>query len=194
MSKPPWPARVARPATTVWLVLKTLIQTAAFWFLFLCVLPWLITGAEGRLGLPQFRGVVPLSACVLLFAAGGLLGLWSAWSMTTIGRGTPFPFDCAPRLVIVGPYAYVRNPMAIGGLTQGLAVALWLGSPSVVAYVLVGVLLWDRVVRRWEEYDLAERFGASFESYRAEVRCWWPRWRAYQSCALSIESGADFSR
>lgn len=194
MSKPPWPARVARPATTVWLVLKSLIQTAAFWFIFLVALPWAIAAMEARLCVPQFRGMVPWQAGVPIFAAGGLLGLWAAWSMTTIGRGTPFPFDCATRLVLVGPYAHVRNPMAIGGLTQGLAVGLCLGSPSVVAYVFAGALLWDRVIRRWEEDDLAQRFGAAFESYRAEVRCWWPRWGRYPTRADSIESASDFSR
>ena len=32
------------------------------------------------------------------------------------GRGTPVPFDCPPRLVIAGPYAYIRNPMAVSAL------------------------------------------------------------------------------
>jgi protein-S-isoprenylcysteine O-methyltransferase Ste14 len=35
-------------------------------------------------------------------------------------------------LVIAGPYRYVRNPMAVAGILQGIAVGWYLGSVSVI--------------------------------------------------------------
>lgn len=65
--------------------------------------------------------------------------------------------------------------MAVAGITQGAAVGLILGSWLVVAYAVLGSLLWNYAVRPLEEADLEERFGAEFISYRESVSCWIPR-------------------
>lgn len=95
--------------------------------------------------------------------------------MAVAGEGTPLPADSPRKLIIVGQYRYVRNPMAMSSLMQGLCVALWLNSPLVAGYVVAGALLWNFLARPWEEADLKRRFGEPFRLYRREVRCWWPR-------------------
>ena len=94
--------------------------------------------------------------------------------MAYYGQGTPLPLDTARKMVIKGPYAYVRNPMAIAGLSQGIGVALIFGSFWTIIYVLLGGLLWQFFVRPVEEQDLLDRFGADFEQYRQKVRIWIP--------------------
>jgi len=79
------------------------------------------------------------------------------------------------RLVVRGPYAYLRNPMAFAGLGQGLMVGLYAGSSLTILYVIIGGLIWNYIARPMEEADLAQKFGASFERYTAEVKCWRPR-------------------
>ncbi len=76
--------------------------------------------------------------------------------------------------MIAGPYRFVRNPMALAGVTQAAAVGLMLGSWLVVAYAVIGSSLWNHVVRPGEEADLEARFGDPFRRYRAAVRCWVP--------------------
>ncbi|MBK6316507.1 MAG: isoprenylcysteine carboxylmethyltransferase family protein [Blastocatellia bacterium] len=78
-------------------------------------------------------------------------------------------------MVISGPYRFIRNPMALAGLGQGMAVAIATGSWLTVAYVLAGGLMWNGIARPLEEADLRERFGVEFEAYCREVKCWWPR-------------------
>jgi protein-S-isoprenylcysteine O-methyltransferase Ste14 len=99
--------------------------------------------------------------------------------MSRIGKGTPLPLDHATELVVLGPYAYVRNPMAVSGIGQGLAVALFLGSPLVAIYALIGSAIWQFVFRPLEEDDLAARFGGLYENYRAAVKCWVPTTRRF---------------
>lgn len=166
--------RQARPAPTSWNVAKTFAQIVVFWGLLLFLVPHLLTRLELRLGTPSF-GSPPLRiAVVLLFLCLSGLGLWSGVTVARVGRGTPLPLDSPLRLVVEGPYAYVRNPMAIAGLGQGVAVGLYLGSPLALLYVGVGAWMWQCLARPLEEADLLEHFGPEYEAYRRAVRCWWP--------------------
>jgi len=173
--------RQARPATPAWNLAKTLMQTAVFWSVFLFVLPAIVYHLETSLGLKSWRCESSLGKLLggLLFTLGGCLGLISGAVMAIKGRGTPLPIDCPRVMVVAGPYRFVRNPMAIAGLSQGVAVGIFLGSPAVVLYALCGGPVWNYLVRPAEEQDLAERFGESFLAYQSAVRCWWPRLRPY---------------
>jgi len=114
-------------------------------------------------------------AGVALLVAASALGLWAAAVMSTLGAGTPLPSAMPNRFVLAGPYRLVRNPMAVAGIAQGVGVGLVLGSWIVVAYALVGGVVWHVVIRPLEEADLEARFGDEFRRYRAAVRCWVPR-------------------
>ena len=155
-------------------VVSTFGQIVLFWGFFLVVVPWVIAFFEQRWGLalpfPPFAG--PAGAAVLVLASA--LGIWSAVVMSTLGDGTPLPAAMPNRLVIAGPYRWIRNPMAVAGIVQGAAVGIIFQSWLVVAYAVVGSLVWNYAVRPLEESDLLERFGDEFQQYRDTVRCWIP--------------------
>jgi protein-S-isoprenylcysteine O-methyltransferase Ste14 len=173
--------RAARPAPAAWNVVKTLLQTVVFWAFFLLLLPTLVYRLESSLGGDTWRFASAASRAIgiALFVLAGAIGLWSSMIMAVRGEGTPVPMDCPRRLVISGPYRFVRNPMALSGIAQGVGIGIALGSPAVIAYALAGAPFWNRFVRPWEEQDLEERFGAEFRAYRAAVRCWLPRLTPY---------------
>ena len=163
-------------------ILKSLGYTAVLWAVFLVAVPAGIRWLENVSGLSQTRfepGALQVVA-VSVFLAGALVGFWSAFVLVTLGHGTPMPLDCTHRLVIAGPYRYIRNPMSAMGIAQGLAVGLYLGSTLTMAYALAGALVWHYVLRPWEEQDLAERFGAEYHRYRSNVPCWRPRLTPYE--------------
>ncbi|WP_298866066.1 isoprenylcysteine carboxylmethyltransferase family protein [uncultured Gimesia sp.] len=163
-----------------WILLKILFQTVIFWSLFLFVIPALLIWFESVLGWSRFQFSEQQFWGMLLFILGGSLGLTSGAMMGIYGRGTPLPLDAARRLVIVGPYRYVRNPMAIAGLTQGAAVACYAGSWLTIMYVVTGFFLWNYYVRPIEEQDLLERFQNEYVTYRNTIRCWIPCSKGYQ--------------
>lgn len=177
----PHRGRQARPASAAWNVLKTSFQMIVFWMMFLAVFPLFVIWMEDQAGLSSWRFAGPwwrISGSVLFLAASAL-GVISAATMAIIGRGTPLPLDCPRELVVRGPYRFVRNPMALAGISQGIAVGLYFGSPIVVLYALAGGPVWNYLVRPWEEKDLDNRFGESFRTYQREVRCWCPRLTPY---------------
>ena len=94
--------------------------------------------------------------------------------MAMRGEGTPLPAATARNLVVVGPYRFVRNPMAVAGALQAIGVGLWRGSWMVIASSIAGAVIWNTFIRPEEEADLAARFGSDYETYRSVVRCWIP--------------------
>lgn len=153
---------------------RTGAQTLFFWGIFLVAIPLVISLVESRWMLSVVPPDAVRAAGVVLLVAASALGVWSAVSMSVEGEGTPLPSQMARRLVVVGPYRHVRNPMAVAGIAQGVAVGMILGSWLVVVYALCGSVLWNSVVRPLEEADLEDRFGADFRDYRARVSCWIP--------------------
>jgi protein-S-isoprenylcysteine O-methyltransferase Ste14 len=171
----PFAFRAAHARSTRAIVAATGAQLLVFWGVFLVVGPLLIVVLERRWNVAvAFPGFVhPIGAIILVLASA--LGIWSAVAMAVAGRGTPLPIAMPRRLVVVGPYRFVRNPMALAGIVQGVAVGLVSSSWLVVAYAVVGSVIWNLAVRPQEEADLEVRFGEDFQRYRSAVRCWIPR-------------------
>ena len=172
----PFAFRPAAPRSTARVhVASTFAQIVVFWGFFLVVLPIVVSWLERRWAVGfEWPWFTPIVGVVVLVSACAL-GIWSAISMSVRGQGTPLPSAMPNRLVVAGPYRYIRNPMAVAGIVQGVAVGLLLGSWLVVAYGLIGSLLWNYAVRPLEEVDLEERFGDDYRRYRDSVRCWLPR-------------------
>lgn len=92
------------------------------------------------------------------------------------------PLAPPQRLVVVGFYRYVRNPMYVGffvgwvGLWVVFGRADW-RAIAVTAVVVVGVNLF---VRLYEEPTLRWMFGSDYEEYCRNVSRWVPRLHAWQ--------------
>ena len=164
----------AKPATKTWNLTKTYLQTIIFWTILLFLLPFFLYQLEENIGGAVFRFKSSLFSLLggVLFCISSALALWSCYTLAVKGEGTPVPFDCPSKLVAEGPYRYVRNPMAISGIAQGIGVGLYLGSPLILCYVTMGLLLAEFIIHPWEEMDIERRFGAEYRKYRESV----PRW------------------
>lgn len=120
------------------------------------------------MGAPQVLGAV-------LAAIGGALALWCVLTFALVGRGTPAPFDPPRRLVVRGPYAFVRNPMYIGAGLALLGASLFYRSLTLLSYAGAFFLAAHLFVVLYEEPTLLRTFGTDYESYRHRVKRWWPR-------------------
>lgn len=155
----------------------SLLVGAAFFALWFWLLPgWLgfrVQAAEAE----SWRWLAAIPS-VLGFA----VAMRCVWDFGWTGRGTPAPFIPPQRLVVVGLYRYVRNPMYVG-LAVGWA-GLWIvfghATMAMVVTVAVVALCAHLFVVSYEEPTLRGKFGADYEEYCRNVRRWWPRMRAWQ--------------
>lgn len=161
-----WPTTVAAMAVGI-----------AFFALWFWLLPrWLGFRPEATREAPwRWLAAVP---SVLGFA----VALRCVWDFGWTGRGTPAPIAPPKRLVVVGFYRYVRNPMYVGFAAGwiGLWIVFGHANPvaiAVVATLAVGVHLF---VILYEEPALHKKFGADYDEYRRNVRRWWPRLRGWE--------------
>ena len=142
------------------------------------LVPWMLTGWGGREHAP-YPAFVRVFGAVLL--AAGLVALIQAfWRFVVEGLGTPAPVAAPARLVIGGPYRYVRNPMYVAVLAVIIGQTLLLGQPILLAYAAVLWLIVASFVRFYEEPTLSRRFGAEYEAYRRAVPAWRPRLRPWR--------------
>jgi len=152
---------------------------------FLGLLPFLVAGVgprlDRRLGLRPLRiGRVNGIVGGLLALLGFSLGFWSVITQLDRGRGTPLPVMPTQELLTEGPFRYCRNPMTLGTILAYLGVAI--AARTVAGAMLVVSLGASLLVylKRFEEEELAERFGAAYADYRREVPFIIPRipkWR-----------------
>lgn len=154
--------------------LKTFVQIVLIWTITLFVIPILLLNAEGKKVELNFD--YGQAGAIVVFILFSSLGLYSSYHLVKYGIGTPLPLDQTQKLVISGPYGYVRNPMAVAGIGQGLAVSLFSGSSLVLFYVLLGAFVWHWFVRPIEEEDMYKRFGEPYKRYKEAVKCWVPSW------------------
>ena len=138
--------------------------------------------------LPQWLGfrVVTDEGCWRWLAAlpsvlGFAVALRCVWDFGWTGHGTPAPVAPPQRLVVVGFYRYVRNPMYVGFAAGwiGLWIIFGRANPGAIA-AAVGVGLGIHLfVLFYEEPSLRAKFGADYEEYCRNVHRWWPRLRGW---------------
>ena len=139
---------------------------------------------------------------MLLFSAG--MGVWALWRMgwaRVLFAAALFPPEAATeenrvpqRLVVEGPYRYVRNPLYDTDVGVMIGTALLTGKWFVVG-VLAAYLLQLGMQVYFEERELKTRFGKSYERYCRLVPRFVPRLRPVDPQEISgrrSRRGADW--
>ena len=157
----------------MFILVRALVYATGFIGILLVWLPAQIVQSSGiapAAGAPvaQIVGLVGATA-------GGLLAIACVLTFALLGRGTPAPFDPPRRLVVRGPYRWVRNPMYLGATTALAGAALFYASVALALYGLGFVVTVHVFVVMYEEPVLRRTFGVEYEEYCHRVGRWWPR-------------------
>jgi len=160
-----WPAAAA-----------ALAVGAAFFALWFWLLPpWLGFRVDAA-GAARWRWIAALPSVF-----GFAVALRCVWDFGWTGHGTPAPIVPPKKLVVVGFYRYVRNPMYVGFITGWVGLWIVFGRANRVAIaVAFAVVLGVNLFVLWyEEPHLRKVFGAEYEEYCGNVRRWIPRMTAW---------------
>jgi len=123
--------------------------------------------------LPEWTGAASALGWAIV-ASGAWLYTVSALALARIKRdasGTP------TRLLVLGPYRLVRNPLYLGIviIIVGLTVVYRSWQPSALARTALLFVLGHLAVVYLEEPGVRRRFGADYDDYCSRVPRWLPR-------------------
>jgi protein-S-isoprenylcysteine O-methyltransferase Ste14 len=164
-------------------VVRHLISIAALPGTVVCIVPiWIARRYGVQAHAPSSLADITSVVLGCVFALIGLaLFVTSLRRFTVEGHGTLAPWDPPRRLVVHGPYRYVRNPMISGvifllageaAILRSLPHLIWMATFLIINLTYIPLL---------EEPLLARRFGAEYEEYRRHVRRFLPRMRPWNA-------------
>lgn len=159
-------------------ILRHLLSILLLPFVVTVVVPrWLLgmnAATPGWGGAPAVDGLSRAAGAVV-FAIGFGLFAWCVWLFARVGQGTLAPWDPTQRLVAVGPYRHVRNPMIGGVLLMLIGEALLWRSGALALWAGTFLLINHTYFLLSEEPGMERRFGESYRVYRSHVPRWIPR-------------------
>jgi len=116
---------------------------------------------------------------ILIF--GELLRFWAVGYAGATTRARTM--GVARQLVLVGPYAYVRNPLYLGNFLLSLGVCIISGVYWMILLLLFGFMLQYLPIILAEEEHLRKECGKVYDEYFASVPRFIPRIRPYKSAS-----------
>jgi len=167
----------------VQILIRHLLSIAALPFMVAVVIPvWLArrNGVHAALG-ATFTEILAQIAGLILCVIGVVLFALSLRRFATEGEGTLAPWDPPRRLVLHGPYRYVRNPMISGVVFVVLGEALILMSRPHFTWALTFLAANFIYIPLLEEPQLKRRFGEDYVEYCRHVPRLIPRLRPWSS-------------
>lgn len=123
----------------------------------------------------SFSHPAALGCMFFLFFCGFYLMISTMCLFAAVKQGSPAPWNPVNKLIVTGPYAYVRNPMLNGVFLTLGAECLLFQSWALFFYLLVFILINVIYFPFKEEKDLVKRYGKAYEIYKANVPRFIPR-------------------
>lgn len=158
--------------SNLWLGVRILAMVALFPGTVTIYIPYRILGG---LALPTIAAWSTAHYVgTLLVIVGTVILLHCVWSFARVGRGTLAPFDETKKLVVVGLYRYVRNPMYVGVTIILLGEAIFFWSNALLAYSALMFVLFNLLIIGFEEHRLRYKYGDEYRRYCRAVGRWLP--------------------
>jgi protein-S-isoprenylcysteine O-methyltransferase Ste14 len=158
----------------------TILKSIVYVPLFIVFFGWLALNVrvyDTKIGivLPQWASITG----IFTMALGAMLVLMCVVVFVIRGKGTPAVFDPPREFVAKGPYAYVRNPMYIGGFILLVGFGLFHTSLSILILAIQLVVIFHFFVLVVEEPNLERLFGESYLDYKKKINRWIPKLKHY---------------
>lgn len=118
---------------------------------------------------------------VAVMCVGLLAMITTIASFIRIGKGTLAPWSPTKKMVMVGLYQYVRNPMIMGVMIVLIGESIAIASRSIFIWSLIFFVINTIYFVLYEEPNLEKRFGDEYREYKKHVARWVPRLKPYRA-------------
>jgi protein-S-isoprenylcysteine O-methyltransferase Ste14 len=142
------------------------------------VIPFLLHRSKFNSKITNDHVIFTVLGCILILIGVTLL-LYTIFLFRTKGKGTLAPWNPTRKLVISGPYRYMRNPMITGVLTILAGEALYFNSIAILIWGMLFFMISTVYFQFMEEPKLERRFGNDYTDYKDNVPRWIPKRKPY---------------
>lgn len=136
-------------------------------------IPFLILGLV--FGHPTITSLI---TGVLVSGLGEAIRFWGVGHATSETRVTGSVG--ASRLVVSGPFGYVRNPLYVGNMLLYTGFGVMANIPWLIVLTLAWFIFQYWMIVSREEEFLAGKFGQEYDAYRKSVPKFFPRFTPYE--------------
>jgi protein-S-isoprenylcysteine O-methyltransferase Ste14 len=154
-------------------------------FVMIVVIPqWLLRAYapyDHRWSDDSSASVLIQSSGIMIGSLGVILFIWCVLLFARVGQGTLAPWDPAKKLVAIGPYRHVRNPMISSVAMMVTGQAVYYGSWAIAIFAMLFLLTNHAYFVLSEEPGLEDRFGDNYREYKKQVPRWIPRIHPYKA-------------
>lgn len=143
-------------------------------------LAFLIGGSDAEPVSVSWAGLIPggHGTPIILWcgvASGLIAWFWRAWGTAYLKSDVVFAAEAQnDKLVVAGPFRYVRNPLYLGNMFLAFAAAI-LAPPFGFAIILLGNAAFVVMLANHEARLMAQRYGSVYEAFRSAVPPFVPR-------------------
>jgi protein-S-isoprenylcysteine O-methyltransferase Ste14 len=145
------------------------------------LLLWCSKGFRLGWGLGLTYDTIAICVGLAVTGAGLYLLITTILLFRNIGKGTLAPWAPPEKLVVFGPYRYVRNPMITGVLIVLGGEAIVFGSTAIFVMFVLFFIINHIYFIRSEEPGLVRRFGDQYIRYMKNVPRWIPRLNPWEN-------------
>jgi protein-S-isoprenylcysteine O-methyltransferase Ste14 len=118
---------------------------------------------------------------IIMICAGLFVLVLTVSIFRRIGKGTLAPWSPPKKLIVVGIYGYVRNPMIAGVLIALAGESIAILSLKILIETVIFFIVNNIWFFLYEEPDLKRRFGDEYQEYKRNVPRWIPRLKSNNS-------------
>ncbi len=126
-----------------------------------------------------FKGSPYLLLGLIVIGFGLMMLLWCVRDFYVAGKGTLAPWDPPKKLVTIGLYRHVRNPMYIAVFFILSGWIITTASPFIFGFSICLLTAFYFRVKMHEEPWAEKRFGTEWQVYKNHVPRWLPQIKAY---------------
>ncbi len=129
----------------------------------------------------KIHSVSTLILGLIFILTGLILLVLTISALIRIGKGALAPWIPTKKLVVIGIYSHVRNPMITGVLSGLIGESILFSSLNIFAWAVIFFIINNIYFSLFEEPGLRNRFGDEYLEYKRNVPRWIPKRNPYKT-------------
>lgn len=143
-------------------------QVISMGLIILLAIPFLLFAYQNKPFVLKSNPII--TQIIFIIALPSLIAVKDLYS---IGNGSPFPLDPTKKLVQIGVYAYIKNPIQWSFTLLFIPLAIFYNEPLLLIGLVTSIAYTIGVSNPQENTDMTKRFGDLWINYSQNV----PNWR-----------------